>query len=121
MFCFLDFRGCSDIKDNFQNCHQNARRYIFNVNFSLFSFLGQICANWYNWYDPESGIFSYLWAVGTQPGLSNVVDFVKLSRREHTACSGYVTLQHGETYYSTLVAFHGGYDKLNVSGTSNGG
>ncbi|XP_022103294.1 uncharacterized protein LOC110986022 [Acanthaster planci] len=80
----------------------------------------KICANWYNWYDPESGIFSYLWAVGTQPSLSNVVNTVKVSRREHKACSGYVTLQHGETYYSTLVAFHGGYDKLNVTASSNG-
>ncbi|XP_038050876.1 uncharacterized protein LOC119724026 [Patiria miniata] len=80
----------------------------------------KICANWYNWSDSESGIFSYLWAVGTQPGLSNVVDFIKLSGREHSACSGYVTIQHGEMYYSTLVAFHGGYDKLNVSSSSNG-
>ncbi|XP_022102001.1 uncharacterized protein LOC110985344 [Acanthaster planci] len=80
----------------------------------------EICANWYNWYDPESGISSYLWAVGTQPSLSNVVDYIKVSRREHSACSGYVTLQHGETYYSTLVAFHGGYDKLNVSASSDG-
>ncbi|XP_038050728.1 uncharacterized protein LOC119723897 [Patiria miniata] len=80
----------------------------------------EICANWHNWYDPESGIFSYLWAVGTQPGLSNMVDFIQVSRHEHSACSGYVTLQHGETYYSTLVAFHGGYDKLNVSASSDG-
>ncbi|XP_033637389.1 uncharacterized protein LOC117298318 isoform X2 [Asterias rubens] len=80
----------------------------------------EICGNWYNWFDPESGISSYLWAVGTQPLTSNVVNFVKVSRREHGTCSGYVTLQHGETYYSTLVAFHGGYDKLNVSASSNG-
>ncbi|XP_038062441.1 uncharacterized protein LOC119732930 [Patiria miniata] len=80
----------------------------------------EICANWHNWFDPESGIFFYLWTVGTQPGLSNVVDFVKVSRQEHSACSGYVTLQHGETYYSTLTAFHGGYDKLNVSASSDG-
>ncbi|XP_033637723.1 uncharacterized protein LOC117298529 [Asterias rubens] len=80
----------------------------------------EICGNWYNWFDPDSGISSYLWAVGTQPLTSNVVNFVKVSRREHGTCSGYVTLQHGETYYSTLVAFHGGYDKLNVSASSNG-
>ncbi|XP_022100338.1 uncharacterized protein LOC110984441 [Acanthaster planci] len=80
----------------------------------------EICANWHNWHDPESGISSYLWAVGTQPGLSNVVNYIKLSHREHTACSDYVTLQHRETYYSTLIAFHGGYDKVNVTASSNG-
>ncbi|XP_071798137.1 uncharacterized protein [Asterias amurensis] len=80
----------------------------------------EICGNWYNWFDPDSGISSYLWAVGTQPVTSNVVNFVKVSRREHGTCSGYVTLQHGETYYSTLVAIHGGFDKLNVSASSNG-
>ena len=84
-------------------------------------FFKQICGNWYDWFDPESGVSSYIWAVGTQPLISNVVNFVKVSRREHGTCSGYVTLQHGETYYSTLVAFHGGFDKLNVSASSNGG
>ncbi len=32
-----------------------------------------------------------------------------------------VALQHEQMYYNTIIAFHGGYDKLNVSESSDGG
>ena len=59
--------------------------------------------------------------MGSEPGKEDVVAAVSLTPRQHKVCSGYVTLQHGQTYYFNLLAFHGGYDKLNVSASSNGG
>ena len=65
------------------------------------------------------------------PGDDNIVPFTDLTRHVHKICSDVVTsedggvlevaLQHKEIYYNTITAFHGGYDNLNVSVSSDGG
>ena len=79
-----------------------------------------MCTNWREFSDPESGISHYEWGIGTQPGLTDIISPVELSHSLHKYCSR-VTLQHNVKYFATLVAYHGGNDKLNVTVSSNGG
>ncbi|XP_072034301.1 uncharacterized protein [Amphiura filiformis] len=79
-----------------------------------------ICSNWQNFHDTDSGIASYLWAIGSYPGGVDVVDFVQLEYDTNIYCAGNLTLEHGKMYFATLVAIHGGIEMLNVTGSSNG-
>ncbi|XP_048251916.1 uncharacterized protein LOC124135018 [Haliotis rufescens] len=94
-----------------------------------------ICAQWENFYDPESGIkeqlliccnrcelifeFRYMWGVGTKPGTDNIVKFKVEDRIIHDDCTN-VSLTHNTTYYSTIIAFNGALNMMRVNSTSNG-
>ena len=79
-----------------------------------------MCTNWRDFYDPDSGISLYEWGIGIEPGAMDVIGPIAVSRTRHTYCDR-VTLQHNVRYYATLIAFHSGSDRLNVTETSNGG
>ncbi|XP_066300154.1 uncharacterized protein [Branchiostoma lanceolatum] len=81
----------------------------------------EVCANWNDFYDEDSGIKDFMWGVGSTPGELDILEYVKVSSSEHVWCSNIDTeLQHNLTYYSTIVATHNGHRGLNVSGISNG-
>ncbi len=79
-----------------------------------------MCANWHDFHDPNSGISLYEWGVGSEPGVMDILGPISVSHTKH-ACCGRVTVQHNVAYYNVLVAYHGGSDMLNVTGSSNGG
>ncbi|KAJ8321023.1 hypothetical protein KUTeg_002610 [Tegillarca granosa] len=84
-----------------------------------------ICANWENFYDPDSGIDFYMVSVGTKP-LTNVTDIANLTqydRKTHEACVHLDEkhyLKHEETCYVTVWAFNRAHKQLNVSAISDG-
>ncbi|XP_066298079.1 uncharacterized protein [Branchiostoma lanceolatum] len=81
----------------------------------------RVCASWKDLHDEESGIGFYLWGVGTSVGADDIVSFHELPHTQHAACAELNrTLQHGGTYYSTLVAFNLGHAAKNVSVSSDG-
>ncbi|KAI8485273.1 hypothetical protein Bbelb_370200 [Branchiostoma belcheri] len=81
----------------------------------------RVCASWKDFHDEESGIGFYLWGVGTATDIDDIVQFHELPHTQHAACSELnQTLQHGVTYYSTLVAFNLGHAMKNVSVSSDG-
>ncbi|KAI8518956.1 hypothetical protein Bbelb_022130, partial [Branchiostoma belcheri] len=83
--------------------------------------LNEVCANWRDFYDPESGLKTYWWGVGSTPGETDLMAFQSVDTRTHQACASLATpLVHMSKYYTTVVAVHGGYRALNVSATSNG-
>ncbi|XP_035662464.1 uncharacterized protein LOC118406510 [Branchiostoma floridae] len=83
--------------------------------------LNEVCANWKDFYDPESGLKIYWWGVGTTPGETDLMAFESVDTRTHQACANLATpLVHMSKYYTTVVAVHGGYRGMNVSVTSNG-
>ncbi|XP_078660674.1 uncharacterized protein LOC144905141 [Branchiostoma floridae x Branchiostoma belcheri] len=88
------------------------------VNFQ--SSQSEICANWENFQDPDTGIADYLWGVGTSPGEDDVVEFKRLNHFVFLHCDNSVNLTHNATYYSTLYAFNRGHKRLNVSANSEG-
>ncbi|XP_067664253.1 uncharacterized protein [Haliotis asinina] len=78
-----------------------------------------ICAQWKDFFDPESGIKTYMWGVGTKPGRDDIVKFRDEDRIIHDDCAT-VSLSHNTTYYSTIVAFNGALNMMRVNTTSNG-
>ncbi|XP_019624877.1 PREDICTED: uncharacterized protein LOC109470382 isoform X2 [Branchiostoma belcheri] len=81
----------------------------------------RVCASWKDFHDEESGIGFYLWGVGTATDVDDMVQFHELPHTQHAACAELnQTLQHGVTYYSTLVAFNLGHAMKNVSVSSDG-
>ncbi|KAI8519526.1 hypothetical protein Bbelb_027830 [Branchiostoma belcheri] len=81
----------------------------------------RVCASWKDFHDEESGIGFYLWGVGTATDEDDIVQFHELPHNQHAACAELnQTLQHGVTYYSTLVAFNLGHVVKNVSVSSDG-
>ncbi|ESO82597.1 hypothetical protein LOTGIDRAFT_236952 [Lottia gigantea] len=82
----------------------------------------KICANWVDFYDPESGLsyFSaYVRASANDMYLTNGTDF---DHRTHQACIDLDdgVLEHGKKYYIELWAYNAGHKQLNVSGRSDG-
>ncbi|CAH1249045.1 SELE [Branchiostoma lanceolatum] len=88
------------------------------VNFTAMQ--GEICSNWKDFRDPDTGIADYLWGVGTSPGDDDVVEFKRLGHTVFLECDRSVNLTHNETYYSTLFAFNRGHKRLNVSASTTG-
>ncbi|XP_070572594.1 uncharacterized protein [Ptychodera flava] len=80
----------------------------------------RICANWQNFFDPESGISKYIWGVGTAPHLDDIVSFHDVDHTESFGCRDDVNLTHNTMYYSTLFAFNAGHKRLNTSVVSDG-
>ncbi|XP_019642103.1 PREDICTED: uncharacterized protein LOC109483513 [Branchiostoma belcheri] len=82
----------------------------------------RVCTSWKDFHDEESGIGFYWWGVGTEIGTVDTLPFRELPHTQHAACAELnQTLQHGVTYYTTLVAFNLGHAMKNVSVYSDGG
>jgi hypothetical protein len=79
----------------------------------------EICANWKGFVDPHSGISSYKVSIGTIPGTGDVMKLTEVGSYSESACFN-VTLIHDVTYYTTVVATHGGTDMINSTSTSDG-
>ena len=86
----------------------------------------QICANWQNFYDPESGIALYMMSAGSEP-LTNSTDvsgLVRLTGTIHSYCiplNDTMWLRHNNLYYVTIWAFNQALVQRNISTVSNGG
>ena len=83
-----------------------------------------MCANWVDFYDPDSGIAAYKYGVGTKPGSTDVSDLIELSSMRYETCitlDSSNLLEHGKTYYNVIWAANGGLNQKNVSWVSNGG
>ena len=84
----------------------------------------QICLNWIDFNDPESGISYYLVGVGTKPGLTDVVRLTEISVQQISVCldvSGTVMLEHGQSYFGVVWAFNAAINQKNNSAISSGG
>ncbi|ESO91907.1 hypothetical protein LOTGIDRAFT_176774, partial [Lottia gigantea] len=82
----------------------------------------KICANWVDFYDPESGLSYFSVFVRSSDNdmyLTNGTDF---DHRTHEACIEFEDglLEHSKKYYIELWAFNAGHQQLNVSGKSDG-
>ncbi|HEY1038248.1 MAG TPA: T9SS type A sorting domain-containing protein [Bacteroidia bacterium] len=66
----------------------------------------QLKANWNNAIDPNSGIASYYYAIGTTPGASDVVNWTNNGTNTSVTEAG-LTLIHLQTYYVSVVAENG--------------
>ena len=74
--------------------------------------------------DPDTGIASYQWGVGTTPGAYSVFGLGVVAGGDlavGAACRGGLVLAHGTTYYSTVVATNGAVNPLAVTVSSSGG
>ena len=83
-----------------------------------------MCANWLDFYDPDSGISSYNYGIGTTAGEHDVAGLVEISYTQYEACITLDSdnlLEHGKTYYNVIWASNGGINQKNVSQFSNGG
>ena len=81
------------------------------------SFLDRIHAGW-SASDPESGIFSYEYCIGTAPGLADVAGWLNVgSATSHTRTG--LTLVDRQTYYVTARAINGA-GLTGPTGNSNG-
>ncbi|XP_033731540.1 uncharacterized protein LOC117321183 [Pecten maximus] len=79
-----------------------------------------ICANWMDFYDPESGISKFKWGVGTTDGRDDIVSFRNLTHHEKHVCSTGLNLQHNMTYISTVFAYNSALNQKFVNASSNG-
>jgi hypothetical protein len=86
-------------------------------------FFFQICANWFDFHDPESGLSSYKAGVGTDPRWTDVADLKKLDHQVQEYCFNLQddTLQHNNVYYFIVWAVNAASNQKNVSAVSNGG
>jgi hypothetical protein len=75
-----------------------------------------IRANWTGFYDPESGITSYAWAIGTTPGGQEVQPFTDVGPATRAAAA--LSLTGGTTSYVTVRAANG--KGLTVTASSDG-
>ncbi|XP_070562332.1 uncharacterized protein [Ptychodera flava] len=80
----------------------------------------EICANWQDFYDPESGIDKYVWGVGTSPFSDDVSPFQEYHHQAYAACNESVSLEHNTKYFSTLTAYNAGHKILTTTVSSNG-
>ncbi|KAL4222206.1 hypothetical protein ACF0H5_018244 [Mactra antiquata] len=79
-----------------------------------------ICAQWVDFFDPESGIDRYVWGVGTSVGSENVVKFHNLTRYDKSSCAQ-ALLSHNTMYYSTVFAYNNALNSKSANNTSDGG
>lgn len=77
-----------------------------------------ITANWSGFSDPESGIASYEWAIGTSPGGTNIQPFTAVGLAT-SASNSSLTIQGGTTVYYVAVRATNGVG-LTAIGLSNG-
>ncbi|MGE0333650.1 MAG: hypothetical protein AB7P37_23495, partial [Ramlibacter sp.] len=73
-----------------------------------------IQANWSGFADPETGVASYQWAIGTTAGGTQVQAFTSVGTGTTGSATG-LTLVSGTTYYVTVRAFNGAGGSTDVS------
>ncbi|WAR20773.1 DNER-like protein [Mya arenaria] len=78
-----------------------------------------ICAQWIDFYDPESGIDKFLWGVGTSQQMDDIVAFHNLTRYDKSSCSP-ANLQHKHIYYSTVLAYNNALNSKTSNSSSDG-
>ncbi|XP_048250793.1 uncharacterized protein LOC124111176 [Haliotis rufescens] len=82
----------------------------------------KICANWFNFYDPESGISHYEVIVLSDSGIAISQPF-DVDHKVHETCVDMPTdqlLEHSKRYTVSVTAFNAGHKQLNVTSTSDG-
>ncbi|XP_046562947.1 uncharacterized protein LOC124271840 [Haliotis rubra] len=82
----------------------------------------KICANWFGFYDPESGISHYEMSVLDDTN-TTISEPVSLDHKTHETCvqlSSNQRLEHGKAYRFYTTAFNAGHKQLNVSAMSDG-
>jgi predicted GH43/DUF377 family glycosyl hydrolase len=65
-----------------------------------------ISANWSGFGDPQSGVVSYEWAIGTTPGGTDIQGWANVGLST-SATNGSLTLVNGTTYYVSVRATNG--------------
>ncbi len=66
----------------------------------------ELSANWGDSQDPHSGIYSYWYAIGTEPGAYDVVDWTDNNLNTNITHDG-LSLDNGSTYYFSVKAENG--------------
>jgi len=64
---------------------------------------GRVNAHWGSFNDPQSGITSYEWGVGTAPGLDDLVSFANVGQRT-AASAGGLSMYVGLKVFVTVEA-----------------
>ncbi|KAK3612537.1 hypothetical protein CHS0354_024514 [Potamilus streckersoni] len=83
----------------------------------------QICSNWLNFFDPESGIGKYAVGVGTKQGLTDIANLTLVEQYVHETCLALQDdkqLQHGHKYFTVVWAYNRAIKQRNVSAVSDG-
>ena len=65
-------------------------------------------------------IDKYQVGAGTRPGLDDTVSSEMTDAHTTVKCWN-TQLIHNKKYYSTVTAYHGGYEMMNATAVSNGG
>ena len=65
-------------------------------------------------------IDKYQVGAGTRPGLDDTVPSEMTDAHTTVKCWN-TQLNHNKKYYSTVTAYHGGYEMMNATAVSNGG
>lgn len=79
----------------------------------------KICAQWVDFYDPESGIDRFLWGVGRLPGRDDIVKFHNLTRYDKSSCAP-ATLLHNQSYFSTVFSYNNALNSKSANSSSDG-
>ncbi|XP_046574117.1 uncharacterized protein LOC124282192 [Haliotis rubra] len=82
----------------------------------------KICANWFGFHDPESGISRYEVSV-LDDTYTTISELVSLDHKTHDTCVQLGSdhrLEHGKAYRCFMTAFNAGHKQLNVSAMSDG-
>ncbi|KAK3612515.1 hypothetical protein CHS0354_024486 [Potamilus streckersoni] len=83
----------------------------------------QICSNWLNFFDTESGISKYAIGVGTNPGQTDIANLTMVEQYVHETCLALQDdkqLQHGHKYFTVVWAYNRAIKQRNVSAVSDG-
>ena len=84
----------------------------------------QICVNWFDFFDPESGISKYRVGIGREPGKTDIIKLTEISGKQHSTClilGQDIQLEHGKIYFAVVWAYNGAINQRNTSAISNGG
>jgi hypothetical protein len=90
---------------------------MLGVDIDFQQWMDRIYASWSGFSDLESGIASYEWAIGTEPGFDDVLHFVDVGTSTDEKADG-LTLETGTTYFVTVRARNG--SGLSVQASSDG-
>ena len=81
-----------------------------------------LCMNYDGFTDPHSGVGQYQWLIQTDTSTDSilVLNLTESEVVDKVACAN-LSLSHGTTYYSTVIATNMADQPLATSNTSNGG
>ncbi|XP_046562951.1 uncharacterized protein LOC124271844 [Haliotis rubra] len=95
---------------------------VFRVDLNFTKDADKICANWFGFYDPESGISHYGVSVLDDTN-ATISEPVSLDHKTHEACvevDSDQRLVHGKAYKFYITAYNAAHKQLNVSAMSDG-